>query len=66
MGSPALAAKAALSFAGEERVYVDEMAELLRAAGANVFYDRFEEAVSGEATLRKHSIKCFFMARALW
>jgi hypothetical protein len=34
----------ALSFAGEDRYYVDQVAELLRAAGVRVFYDRFEEA----------------------
>lgn len=32
----------ALSFAGEERPYVDEVAGHLRAAGINVFYDKFE------------------------
>src|SRR5215212_7755221 len=32
----------ALSFAGEDRPYVDEVAGNLRAAGINVFYDRFE------------------------
>jgi len=34
----------ALSFAGEDRVYVDEVATLLFNAGIKVFYDQFEEA----------------------
>ena len=34
----------ALSFAGEDRVYVDQVANLLRDSGVNVFYDLFEEA----------------------
>lgn len=34
----------ALSFAGEDRAYVDEVANLLRQRGVRVFYDLFEEA----------------------
>ena len=34
----------ALSFAGEDREYVDEVANLLRDSGVKVFYDLFEEA----------------------
>lgn len=34
----------ALSFAGENRDYVEEVAHLLKAYGVKVFYDRFEEA----------------------
>lgn len=34
----------ALSFAGEDRDYVDRVAKLLRNRGVKVFYDRFEEA----------------------
>jgi len=34
----------ALSFAGEDRVYVDQVANLLRDSGVKVFYDVFEEA----------------------
>jgi len=34
----------ALSFAGEERDYVDRVANLLKARGIRVFYDLFEEA----------------------
>ena len=33
----------ALSFAGEDREYVDEVAHLLKAEGVCVFYDRFDE-----------------------
>ncbi len=34
----------ALSFAGEDREYVDQVANLLRDSGVRVFYDLFEEA----------------------
>jgi hypothetical protein len=34
----------ALSFAGEDRVYVDTVAQALRAKGITVFYDDFEKA----------------------
>jgi hypothetical protein len=34
----------ALSFAGEDRQYVDQVANLLRDSGVKVFYDLFEEA----------------------
>jgi hypothetical protein len=34
----------ALSFAGEDRGYVDQVANLLRDSGVRVFYDKFEEA----------------------
>jgi hypothetical protein len=34
----------ALSFAGEDREYVDQVANLLRDAGESVFYDAFEKA----------------------
>ncbi|MDO7846206.1 TIR domain-containing protein [Hymenobacter sp. M29] len=34
----------ALSFAGEDRAYVDNVANMLRAKGIKVFYDKFEEA----------------------
>jgi hypothetical protein len=35
----------ALSFAGENRSYVVEIATGLKAAGVTVFYDRFEKAI---------------------
>ena len=34
----------ALSFAGEDRAYVDRVAHALRDRGVKVFYDLFEEA----------------------
>jgi TIR domain len=34
----------ALSFAGEDRVYVEEVAQALSTAGVKVFYDKMEEA----------------------
>ncbi len=34
----------ALSFAGEDREFVDQVAKLLRDAGVSVFYDGFEKA----------------------
>ncbi|MBA3543945.1 MAG: TIR domain-containing protein [Chthoniobacterales bacterium] len=34
----------ALSFAGENRDYVEQVARLLQAAGVKVFYDKFETA----------------------
>ena len=34
----------ALSFAGENRTYVEQVAEGLKAAGVSVFYDKFEKA----------------------
>lgn len=36
-----------LSFAGEDRDFVDKVAEDLRVSGCRVFYDRFEPAVKG-------------------
>lgn len=34
----------ALSFAGEDRQYVDQVAHILKGKGINLFYDKFEEA----------------------
>lgn len=34
----------ALSFAGEDRPYVDEVANILKGKGIKIFYDKFEEA----------------------
>ena len=34
----------ALSFAGEDRPYVEKVATALQAEGVDVFYDMFEEA----------------------
>jgi hypothetical protein len=40
--SPAKEYDVALSFAGEDRHYVEQVATLLQASGIKVFYDRFE------------------------
>lgn len=40
-GCPEFAFDVALSFAGEDRAYVDGVAERLRARGVRVFYDRY-------------------------
>lgn len=44
----------ALSFAGEDRIYVEEVAEQLRRLGVNVFYDRFEEVNLWGTDLAEH------------
>ena len=40
----------ALSFAGEDRAYVNEVANALQAEGVDVFYDKFEEDELWERT----------------
>lgn len=40
----------ALSFAGENRVYVADVAERLRSQGIHVFYDQYEQATLGART----------------
>jgi hypothetical protein len=44
----------ALSFAGEQRDYVDRVANLLQQQGVKVFYDRFEEADIWGKNLYEH------------
>jgi TIR domain len=44
----------ALSFAGEDRQYVEKVAEGLRAAGVSVFYDGFERAALWGKDLAEH------------
>lgn len=44
----------ALSFAGEDRVYVDQVARRLRELGVSVFYDLFEEADLWGKNLYEH------------
>lgn len=44
----------ALSFAGEDRAYVEEVAKCLKAAKINVFYDRYEEATLWGTNLYDH------------
>lgn len=36
----------ALSFAGEDRKFVEDCAEILRSLNINVFYDNYEKEVS--------------------
>lgn len=44
----------ALSFASEDRPYVEKVAEALRKAGVRVFYDRYEEATLWGKNLYEH------------
>ncbi len=44
----------ALSFAGEERVHAEALAERLRAAGVRVFYDAYEKAELWGKNLYEH------------
>lgn len=44
----------ALSFAGEDRAYVDDVAESLRRTGVKVFYDTFETANLWGTNLYEH------------
>jgi hypothetical protein len=44
----------ALSFAGEDRAYVEKVATQLVAEGVTVFYDRFEEATLWGKNLYTH------------
>ncbi len=44
----------ALSFAGEDRGYVEQVAGILKAAGVRVFYDRFETAQLWGRNLADH------------
>ena len=44
----------ALSFAGEDRPYVDRVAQELKRAGVSVFYDRYEEAALWGKNLYDH------------
>ena len=37
----------ALSFAGEQRAYVEHVADCLRARGVRVFYDEMSRSISG-------------------
>ena len=50
----ALAYDVALSYAGEDRAYVQEVATLLRAQGISVFYDGFEEVDMWGKNLADH------------
>jgi hypothetical protein len=48
-----------LSFAGEDREYVDEVAELLKANDVSLFYDRYEEAMLWGKDLVEHLHKVY-------
>ena len=49
----------ALSFAGEDRAYVEQVATVLKAEGVDVFYDRFEEADLWGKDLYTHLSKVY-------
>ena len=44
----------ALSFAGEDREYVEDVATFLKGFGVKVFYDKFEQADLWAKDLYKH------------
>jgi hypothetical protein len=56
---PAVKYDVALSFAGENRGYVDEVAKGLRAAGVSVFYDEFERIELWGRNLIEHLAKIY-------
>jgi hypothetical protein len=49
----------ALSFAGEDRSYVDQVANSLHRQGVKVFYDLFEEAELWGKDLYTHLIDVY-------
>jgi len=49
----------ALSFAGEDRAYVEEVATVLQRAGVSVFYDRFAEVDLWGKNLADHFAKVY-------
>ena len=55
----------AVSYAGEDRPIAEEIATRLRAAGYEVFYDRFEQAQANllgeDLTSRWREIKCQYI-----
>ena len=53
----------ALSFAGEDRDYVDEVARILRDHGVAVFYDRFETGHLWGRDLYAHLTSVYRSAR---
>jgi hypothetical protein len=48
-----------LSFAGEDRKYVDRVAEILRTNGVSLFYDDYEEATLWGKDLNEHLHKVY-------
>lgn len=55
----------ALSFAGEDRAYVDDVAKALQSEGVDVFYDKFEEADLWGKDLYTH-LSDVYRSRALF
>jgi TIR domain len=53
----------ALSFAGENRPYVEEVADELKAAGVSVFYDKFETANLWGKNLIEHLAEIYANSR---
>jgi hypothetical protein len=53
----------ALSFAGEDRVYVERVATVLRDAGVQVFYDKFEEVDLWGRNLADHLAQIYANSR---
>jgi hypothetical protein len=52
--SPTFQFDVALSFAGEDRTYVDDIAARLRSHGVRVFYDQYEQATLWGKNLYEH------------
>lgn len=52
-----------LSFAGEDRAYVEQVAAALRAQGVSVFYDRYEDVTLWGKDLAEHLTKVYRSAR---
>ncbi len=50
----------ALSFAGEDRAYVEEVANVLRAMGLRVFYDKYERVSLWGKDLYTHLREIYF------
>lgn len=58
--SPSYPYDVALSFAGEDRIYAEQLAELLNAQGVKVFYDRYEQAQLWGMDLYGHLADVYF------
>jgi len=58
-GLPTQKYHVALSFAGEDRAYVEKVATCLKAEGVSVYYDRFEECSDGSRPLRCSGNRAF-------
>lgn len=54
-----LAYEVVLSFAGEDRVYVEAVSEYLKKSNVNIFYDKYEEATLWGKDLVEHLDKVF-------